>query len=125
MEISRKDVLLDEKKFSGLIGSGMNSRHSLAEIFSGICMYLEESGEVVAEFNPTGGTLHYVTFQIGDWTPSDSAPARIVRAYEDAVIKAEKCGVVYDIFTGERLLSGVGRRGKNLGDLLREAVEDL
>lgn len=125
MEISRKDVVLDDKKFSGLIGSGMNSRHSLAEIFSEICLYLEESGEVVAEFNPTGGTLHYVTFQLGDWAPSDSAPASIVRAYEDAVRKAEKCGVVYDIFTGERIVAGDGRRGKCLGDLLREAVDDL
>ncbi|MBG0791535.1 MAG: hypothetical protein H0S80_13665 [Desulfovibrionaceae bacterium] len=125
MEISRKDVVLDDKKFSGLIGSGMNSRHSLAEIFSGICLYLEESGEIVAEFNPEGETLHYVTFQLGDWAPSDSAPARIVQSYEDAVRKAEKCGIVYDIFTGERLLHGIGKREKNLGDMLREAVEDL
>lgn len=123
MEISRKDVVLDDKKFSGLIGSGMNSRHSLAEIFSGICLYLEESGEVVAEFNPTGGTLHYVTFQLGDWAPSETAPARIVRAHENAMRKSDSCGVVYDIFTGRRICSD--RSGGNLGDLLRAAVDDF
>ncbi|WP_207261019.1 hypothetical protein [Desulfovibrio sp. Huiquan2017] len=125
MEISRKGVVLDEKKFSELVGSATNARHSLSEIFSGICLYLEENGEVVAEFIADGGTLHYVTFQLGDWFPRESAPARIVQAYKDAVIKAEKCGVVYDIFTGERMFAGAGRREKSLGDLLREAVDDL
>ncbi|MDD3312976.1 hypothetical protein [Pseudodesulfovibrio sp.] len=122
-EISRKHVVLDETIFSELIRSGVTARYSMSELFSGIRLYLEDSGDVVAEFLPDGGSLHYVTFHVGRWEPTVDAPAHIIKVHNDAVQRSEKRAVVFDIFTGARL--SWRTREKKLGDTLRTAVDEM
>jgi len=122
-EISRKHVLLDDAIFSELIRSGVTARYSMFELFSGIRIYLEENGDVVAEFIQDGGSLHYVTFNVGQWEPTDDAPAYIVKAHNDAVQRSEKRALIFDIFTGARL--SWRTREKKLGDTLRAAVDEM
>ncbi|WFS64027.1 hypothetical protein LF599_07640 [Pseudodesulfovibrio thermohalotolerans] len=122
-EISRKHVVLDETIFAELVRAGVTARYSMSELFSGIRLYLEDSGDIVAEFLPDRGSLHYVTFPVELWEPADGAPAYIVKAHNDAVQRSEKRALVFDIFSGA-MLSG-RKREKNLGDMLRAAVDDF
>ncbi|MGE4424109.1 MAG: hypothetical protein AB7D39_17555 [Pseudodesulfovibrio sp.] len=95
----------------------------MSELFSGIRLYFEDSGDVVAEFLPDGGSLHYVTFPVGRWEPTDDAPAHVIKGHNDAIQKSEKMALVFDIFTGDMI---VGRqREKRLGDMLRAAVDEM
>lgn len=119
MEISRKDVLLDEAIFAELVRAGSIAQCSMFEIFSEINLYMEENGDVVAEFLPDGGTLHYVTFRPGEWSPTETAPARIVRAHESALRKLNGCCGVYDIFTGQK----IDKRQGELGEKLKRRIE--
>ncbi|QGY41421.1 hypothetical protein GM415_15280 [Pseudodesulfovibrio cashew] len=121
MEISRKDVVLDDAIFSELVRVGSIAQCSMFDIFAGIRIYLEENGEVVAEFLPDDGTLHYVTFRLCEWSPAEEAPAKIVRAYEAALRKADCGGGVYDIFTGQKI--NTPKRKGELGEKLRRRIE--
>jgi hypothetical protein len=123
MEISRKHVLLDETIFAELVRAGVTARYSLFELFSGIHLYLEDNGDIVAEFMPDGGSLHYVTFPVELWEPADGALAYIVKAHNDAVQRSEKRALIFDIFTGARL--SWRTREKKLGDTLRAAVDEM
>jgi hypothetical protein len=93
------------------------------ELFSGIRLYLEDCGDIVAEFLPAGGSLHYVTFHVGQWEPTDDAPSHVIKAHNNAMRKSEKMALVFDIFTGDMI---VGRqREKRLGDMLLAAVDEM
>lgn len=122
-EISRKHVLLDETTFAELVRAGSIAQCSMFKIFTGIRLYLEDNGDIVAEFLPDGGSLHYVTFPVGLWEPADGAPAYIVKAHNHAVQHSEKRALIFDIFTGDMI---VGRqREKRLGDMLHAAVDEM
>jgi hypothetical protein len=123
MEISRKHVLLDEAIFLDLVRARSIAHCSMFEIFSGIRLYIEENGDIVAEFIPGGGSLHYVTFPVERWEPAEGAPAYIVKAHNDAMRRSEKRALIFDIFTGERLFWRP--RGKKLGDTLQAAFDEM
>ena len=119
-EVSRKDVLLDNDRFSRFMRLVMNDPNTLAHFFSGVRLYLEKDGKIVAEYNPEGLTLYSMPFRQGHWTPSETAPAKVVRAYDKARQKAKSRGV-FDIFSGKQI--DTNQKEKRFGERLRAKIE--
>ncbi len=102
-EVSRKDVLLDNDRFSRFMRLAMDAPNTLSHFFSEVRLYLEKTGEIIAEYNPAGVTLYHMSFKVRHWSPSDTAPAKVLHAYEKARRKTESGGEIYDIFSGQRI----------------------
>lgn len=119
-EVSRKDVLLDNDRFSRFMRLAMDDPNTLSHFFSGVRLYLEKDGRIIAEYNPEGLTLYSMPFRQSHWTPSDTAPAKVIRAYEKARQKAENCGV-FDIFSGQ--LIDTNQKEKRFGERLSAKIE--
>lgn len=119
-EVSRKDILLDNDRFTRFMRLAMDDPNTLSHFFSGVRLYLEKNGEIIAEYNPEGLTLYTMPFRQGHWEPSDTAPAKVIQAYEKARQKTERHGI-FDIFSGQQI--DTNRKEKKFGERLREKIE--
>jgi hypothetical protein len=117
--INRRDIWLDDDKFSGFIGRCINAGHNYVDVFFGVELFLEHNGTVVVEYIQDYDTLYYEVFSPGEWGPSEHASDSVLRMF-NSVRPKDGMTEVFDIFTGLKL--DRTRKEERFGEKLREAI---
>ncbi|BDQ33411.1 hypothetical protein [Pseudodesulfovibrio portus] len=101
-QLHRADVRLDPEKLHGFTTACVAHGNCFADVFWDTRIYLERDGRITLEFLPHGGTLHFVMFELDEWSPAVTASADAMRLFT-RFRKEPDDAQVFDIFTGERL----------------------